>query len=515
MSQNAQDRLREHVKKLAAIGVALSAEKDIDGLLEMIIDEAMDFTNADGGTLYLADENTDTLRFTLVRNKTLDTSLGGRAGRIDWPPVPLQKDGAANTTNVSAYSATTQEVVNIADVYEVEDFDFTGTREYDKKNHYRSKSMLVVPMKDHEGNVIGVLQLINALADDGKTPAPFTPDQQEIVESLASQAAVALNNARLIRDLEDLFRSLITSIGTAIDEKSPYTGGHVRRVAGLATDIAHAVNNSKAESAGDKPFNEQALKEIQMAAWLHDIGKVTTPESILDKAKKLEKFSDRAEVVNLRYEIAKLLAQVDVIQETVKDGKGKPDKARRDSLRKTLKELDKERDFVLSYNEPNLSPDTAAVSKLRDIAHERETLTDDELKNLCIGRGTLTPEERKIVENHAAVTKKMLSQLHFPRPLAGVPFYAGSHHEMLDGSGYPEGLSGDEIPVQARILAVADIFEALTARRPYKEPMPLQKAVSILNAMADEGKLDRNVIQAAADQGVFDNYAKNELKNGN
>lgn len=511
MPQNTQGRLRKHLKKFAAIGVALSAEKDIDRLLEMIVVGAMDFTNADGGTLYLTDENADVLRFAFVRNKTLDTSLGGRASRIDWPPVPLQKDGATNTTNVSAYSATTQEVVNIPDVYEVEDFDFTGTREYDKKNDYRSKSMLVVPMKDHEENVIGVLQLINALAEDGKTPLPFTPDQQEIVESLASQAAVALNNAHLIRDLKDLFRSLITSIGTAIDEKSPYTGGHVRSVAGLATDIANAVNDSWTGPEADKPFDEYALKEIQMAAWLHDIGKVTTPESILDKRKKLEKFSDRAEIVNLRYEIAKLLAQVEMIQETVKDGKGKPDKAHKEALRKTLKELDKERDFVLSYNEPNLSPDTAAVSKLRDIARERETLTDDELHNLCIGRGTLTAEERKIVENHAAVTKKMLSQLHFPRPLAGVPFYAGSHHEMLDGSGYPEGLSGDEIPIQARILAVADIFEALTARRPYKEPMPLQKAISILNAMANEGKLDRDVIQAAVEQGVFDNYTETKL----
>lgn len=511
MPQNAQARIRKHMRRLAAIGVALSAEKDVEKILDMIVAEAMDFTSADGGTLYLADHDADVLRFAIVRNRTLGTSLGGKAGPIDWPPVPLEKDGSPNTSNVSAYAATTQEVVNIPDVYEVENFDFTGTREYDRKSGYRSKSMLVVPMKDHEENVIGVLQLINARAEDERTSVPFTSEQQEIVESLASQAAVALNNAHLIRDLENLFDSLITSIGTAIDEKSPYTGGHVRRVAGLAMDIARAINESNSGSFADTRFDDCRMKELQMAAWLHDIGKVTTPESLLNKSRKLEKFSDRAELVRLRYEIAKLHAKIETSRGVLKSGKGGGDGTDKETLEEKLRKLDKEKQFVLSWNEPKQSPDTEAVSKLREIAHERDTLTDDELKNLCIGRGTLTAEERKIIENHAAVTRKMLSRLHFPKALAGVPAFAGSHHEMLDGSGYPEGLAGDEIPIQARILAVADIFEALTARRPYKEPVPVEKAVAILNAMAEEGKLDAGVIRTAADHGVFDNYGESEL----
>lgn len=511
MTQNSQEDLRKHMRQFAAIGVALSAEKDIDKILEMIIVEAMDFARADGGTLYLVDPNENVLRFALIHNKTLGTSLGGRSGSIDLPPVQLERDGSPNTTNVSAYAVITQNVVNIPDVYEIEHFDFAGTREYDKKTGYRSKSMLVVPMKDHEDTVIGVLQLINAMAGDGKTAIPFTPDQQEIVESLASQAAVALNNAHLIHNLEDLFNSLITSIGTAIDEKSDHTGGHVRRVAELVIDIARAINESDKGSLTNVYLDENKLKGLQIAGWLHDLGKVTTPESLLDKSKKLEKITDRAEIVSLRYDIAKLQVRLEAAREMLRDGTRRLEVKTETMIAKKLQELDDEKEFVLKWNDPMVAPDKKDVLRLQKIACENETLNDDELMNLCLERGTLSPQERKIVENHVVVTNKMLSQIIFPKLLEDVPSYAGSHHEMLDGSGYPNGLKGDDIPIQARILAIADIFEALTADRPYKDPIPLDESIAILEEMAEQGKLDPAMIQAAIDHGVFTSYAEREL----
>lgn len=501
MALDIQADLEKHLKQLAAIGVALSAEKDVEKILEMIIVEAMDFADADGGTLYLTQPEDNYLTFTLVRNRTLGTTLGGKAGRIDWPPVPLEKDGKPNMTNVSAYAAITEEVVNIADVYEMENFDFSGTREYDRKNNYRSKSMLVVPMKDNEDRIIGVMQLINAMKEG--EPVPFTDDQQEMMESLASQAAVALNNAGLMRDLERLFNSLVTSIGTAIDEKSPYTGGHVRRVAELTIDIAHAVNEAATGALADFRLDEAKRKELQMAAWLHDIGKVTTPESLLDKSKKLETIIDRAEVVELKYEVVKLRARLD---EMVKGGATENGKV----IEERIRLLDEERDFVLKWNDPAHIPGKKELARLKEIADQRGTLSENELYNLCISRGTLTDTERITIQNHVIVTKKMLSQLHFPKIFANVPEYAAGHHELLDGSGYPEGLSGDEIPMQARILAIADIFEALTAKRPYKEPMPVNAALNILHTMVNDGQLDGDIIQAAIDSGVFARYAERE-----
>jgi HD-GYP domain-containing protein (c-di-GMP phosphodiesterase class II) len=512
MTDNTPENAYRHMRKLAAIGTALSAEKDVDKILEMIVTEAMDFTRADGGTLYMADPERNVLRFEIVRNNTLNTRLGGRSGSIEWPPVPLEKDDEDNTSNVSAFSAITKQIVNIADVYEPGRFDFSGTREYDEQNGYRSKSMLVVPMMDHEDTVIGVLQLINAMDEDGSTAVSFTPQHQEIVESLASQAAVAINNARLIQNLTSLFDSLITSIATAIDEKSPFTGGHVRRVAELSMDIAHAINQRAEAVIGGKRLSDAELEELRIAAWLHDLGKVATPESLLDKANKLESITDRAELITLRYEILKLEATFKAAADALRCGERSLEGDRKEDLDKEIAELEEEKEFILSWNAPDRSPDDDAIRRLEKIAKTRETVTEEELENLCVRRGTLNEDERRTIENHATVTRKMLAQLPFPKALASVPTYAGSHHEKLDGSGYPEGLDADEIPLQTRILVVADIFEALTARRPYKKPMSLEKALSILDGMADERKLDRSVIQTAEMLGVFERYMKKEIE---
>jgi HD-GYP domain-containing protein (c-di-GMP phosphodiesterase class II) len=505
-----EKRYLKHARRLTAVGIALSAEHDTRKILDMIVSEAMDITNADAATLYLVSPAQDSLQFHIVRNRTLGINMAGRDALANWPDVPLRKEGQANLANVSACAAILKQPVTIADVYEVGDFDFSGTRRYDQQHNYRCKSMLVVPLKDHEDCVRGVLQLINAMDDTGG-PIAFDTLVAEIVKSLASQAAMALNTARLIDALHSLFDGLIRTVAAAIDAKSAYTGGHVRRVTQLTLDIARAIGESNSGRFPKNPLDEKQFQELRTAAWLHDFGKVGTPESLLDKHTRLEKFVDRAEAVGLRYDVAILRAQLDAALAELR--KTAPAEAARiaDGDTPACRELTGEKQFVLKWNESPQGPGEQDVAALEAIARTRGTITPDELENLSIRKGTLNAAERKIIEDHAAVTRKTLSELSFPAGMANVPTIAGGHHEMLDGSGYPEGLKGDQIPLQMRILAIADIFEALTAERPYKKPMPVDRALSILNAMAKEGKLDASVIQEAVESGVFKRYAEREL----
>jgi len=299
MSQNEENKcgtptLQDHVKNLTKIGVALSGEKNIERLLEMILDEALKFTNADGGTLYIMSDDESELFFAIIKNESLGVRMGGTGGKITWPAVKLKKeDGSPNYSNVSAYVAISGETVNIADVYDAHGFNFEGPKKYDQDNGYRSQSMLVVPMRNHENDIIAVLHLLNAQDQVTGIVVSFSLEFQEMTLSLASQAAVALTNNRLISDLENLLESFIKTIATAIDEKSPYTGGHVRRVAQLTMTIANKINEKKQGPFASVIFSEDQMRELRMAAWLHDVGKITTPEHVVDKSTKLEKVHDR------------------------------------------------------------------------------------------------------------------------------------------------------------------------------------------------------------------------------
>ncbi len=295
-----------HIKRLTEIGLALSAEKNINRLMEMILSEARAFTNADGGTLYIMSDDESKLIFTIIQNDSINVRMGGTKGRITWPSVKMKNDdGSPNHSNVSSHAAITGEAVNIDDVYSAKGFNFSGTKKFDRENGYRSKSMMVVPMRNHENEIIGVLQLINALDPKTGEVISFSPESQEMTLSLASQAAVALTNNQLIHDLESLLESFIKTIAAAIDEKSPYTGGHIRRVAQLTMAIAHKINEVKSGPFADTGFSADQLKELRMAAWLHDMGKITTPEHVIDKAKKLQTVYDRFNEIKARMEIIK------------------------------------------------------------------------------------------------------------------------------------------------------------------------------------------------------------------
>jgi HD-GYP domain-containing protein (c-di-GMP phosphodiesterase class II) len=495
------------IKKLAEIGTALSAEKNLDRLLEMIVDEACKFTSADAGTLYIMSDDETELNFAIVQNNSLCLHMGGTGEKITWPSVCLtDANGDANNANVSAYVAVSGESVNIADVYDAGGFHFEGTKNFDLSTGYRSKSMLVVPLRNHENDIIGVLQLLNAMDPATGEVITFSSEYQEMILSLASQAAVALSNKRLILDLENLLESFVRTIATAIDEKSPYTGGHVKRVAELTMTMAWKINNIKYGKFARTQFADDQLRELRIAAWLHDVGKITTPEFVIDKATKLEAVHDRIHEVKTRMELIK------------KDYLSKiTNSSNNEEITAKIEELDDDYRFLVEANIGSEFLDDHKIARIKEIAQRKwnnngqphPLLSDEEVYNLCIRRGTLNKEERNIVNNHVLVTQKILSHLPFPRKMRHVADYAGAHHEKIDGTGYPLGLKGDQLSLQSRILAIADIFEALTAKdRPYKKGKSVAEALKIMEAMAKDNHIDADLYDLFVKEKVYEEYAK-------
>jgi HD-GYP domain-containing protein (c-di-GMP phosphodiesterase class II) len=511
----------DHIRRLTQIGVALSAEKNLDRLFEMIVEEARKFTNANGGTLYIMSDDETALHFAIVQNDSLNIRMGGTGGKITWPPVMLRNDdGTQNYANVSAYAAISGEVVNIPDVYNAEGFNFEGTRRFDSQTRYRSRSMLVVPMRNHENDIIGVLQLLNAQEPSTNEVITFSHESEKMTESLASQAAVALSNNRLIQGLENLLESFITSIATAIDEKSPYTGGHVRRVAELTMTIAEKINNVREGPLADVSFSEDKLRELRTAAWLHDVGKITTPEYIIDKATKLETICDKLNLLKARFEIIKRDREIERLEKRLADQKScqvECDIEGQSAFPEVLKD---DLDFLVSANMGGEFMADEKIARLKAIAETRWNLEgesqplilDDEFYNLSIRKGTLNNEERNIINNHAVVTHKILSKLPFPKKLRHVAQFAAAHHEKLDGTGYPLGLKDYQLPIQSRILALADVFEALTAKdRPYKKGKTLSEVMKIMAMMVKDKHIDADLFDLFLKEKIYLDYASKEL----
>ena len=492
----------------------------------MIVDESRDLSNADGGTLYIVDDDKKHLRFEIMQNDTMKTRMAGTSGvEISLPKVPLYIDGKPNHSNVSSYTALTGEPVNIPDVYKAEGFDFTGPRKYDATTGYRSKSMLVIPMKNHENNIIGVLQLLNAIDPETGDVVAFSKEYVNLIGSLASQAAVALTNRQLIEDLRNLLYAFIKSIATAIDEKSPYTGDHINRVVSLTMILAETINNTKEGKFKDVNFNEDEMEELRLAAWMHDVGKIITPEYVVNKSTKLQTIFDRIGLTETRFQVIAQSIEGRYLTRKIKllqNGKTNSSKIKQldKKLADDIKLLHEELDFIKSCNKPNEFLSNDKIEKIKEIANKTysfgnkdyQYLTKDEVNNLCIQKGSLTEEERKIIENHATITLKMLNELPFPARLANIPKYAAGHHEKLDGSGYPRGLTEKELSLQSRIMAVADIFEALTARdRPYRKPMKLSQVVKIMEFMKKDRHIDPDVYDLFMESRLFYDYAKEEM----
>ncbi len=562
------------LERIIELGIRISAERDTLHLMETILLAAKELTNADGGTLYLRTED-EQLKFQIIHNDTLKIAWNATTGgESDFPPVPLHRaDGSKNLNNVVSYAVHQQRTINIEDAYAADQFDFSGMRAFDERSGYHSKSFLTVPLKPRGGEIIGAFQLVNARAPGAQDIVAFSHDTQRYVEALAAQAATTLQNRILEDQQEQLMESLIELIAGAIDSKSPYTGGHCERVPQLAIMLAEAASEANDGVFADFKFGtEDEWREFRIGAWLHDCGKVTTPEFVIDKATKLETIHNRLHEIRTRFEVLLRDAEIAKLQQQLAGrpleeatGEFEAEKARLVAdfafiaecnvggeamaperiLR--LKEISK-RNWVrhfddrigLSHGElsrlaavppqalPAIEP-LIADKPEQVVARDRKEKVFDprygfamdvpknlfnfgEIYNLSVNRGTLTAEERYKINEHMVQTVVMLDQLPFPRNMRRVPEYASTHHETLIGTGYPRRLTGSQMSVPSRIMAIADIFEALTAAdRPYKKGKTLSESIHILSRFRDDQHIDPDLFRLFLTSGVYLKYAKEFL----
>ncbi len=498
---------KDCVEHFIDIGMALSTEKNHNALLEKILKNAMELSSADAGTIYSITENKQ-LTFDTVLNTSLNIHLGGTSNNpIDLPNIDIYTFGQVNTSAMVAIAAANGEIINVEDVDECENYDFSAAKAMDEHIGYRTDSVLTIPMKNHQGDLNGVIQLINATNEHNEIIA-FNDDDIRVVKSLTSFAAIILTNKQLVVEMENLFSAFSKLIASAIDTKSPYTGSHCRRVPEITMLLANACNEIGHGPLADFTMDKEDFHELSVAAWLHDCGKVATPEYIMDKAKKLETIFDRIELVKARFEIAAR----DITYSTKLTDKEKVAQ---------LKVLSSDRDFIVQANTGGEFFDDDKITRVYKIAKHykisidgktQSVLNSDEVLNLIIKRGTLNNKERKIINDHMKVTVEMLESMPFPKHLQNVPEYACGHHEKMDGTGYPKGLKREQMSIQARIMAIADIFEALTSNdRPYKKPKTLSETLKIMGYMKLDDHIDPDLFDVFIQQEVYLTFAENFL----
>ena len=503
--------LIRQIKALTRIGIALSGEKDINNFFKMVLEEAMNFTNADGGTIYTLSEDKQSLDFTIICTKSMNLNLG-MADTAQWPSVPLYDDKCNKLfKNFASYVAHTGKPSSVEDAYDQDIFDNSGTKNYDENNNYHSKSMAAIPMKDHENELLGVIQLINAYDEDGNI-THFTEEHLTMLTSLASQAAIAFTNKNLVEGLEKLLYQFVMSIAAAIDRKSEYTGGHIKRVASLSEMLAEEVQKDS-NKYKDIHFTPEEMQEISLAGWMHDVGKITTPIYVRDKAKKLETIQDRIEHVKTRFEMISALINKDIEFAKTEE--------KQEELKKLNKKLVGDREFVIKINTGGEFMRDEYIARIEEIynfkystnGEEYHLITENEKRNLCIRKGTLLPEELEKMWEHALVSHEMLSELSYPKKFKNLPLYAASHHEKLNGKGYPFNKTAEELPLQSRIIAIADLYEALTASdRPYKKGKTLTETLRIMAFMIKDGEIDKDLVELLIDSKLYLRYAEEFLK---
>jgi len=521
-----QDSYTQQLERIYKVSYALATTKDISTLLEFILLEAIDICNCDGGTIYRYDESKNTLNFEILLNNSLKTHLGGTSeNSINLPPLKLyQDDGSPNSANVASFCALNKKLVNIPDAYNAKGFDFSGTRKFDEINKYRSQSFLTVPLVDHEGELVGVMQLINKKDKNNQT-CKFNDLDEVVVNALSSQSAVAIVRMQLIEAQRLLFLSFIKLINNAIDEKSPYTGGHCKRVPDITMRIAAAIAECNKECFKNFSWNNKDVEELEIAALLHDCGKITTPVHVVDKGTKLESINNRIDIVNTRFLLLLEQKYTQALEKKLNIRKIDDHNTETKIDQEYLHELEQIKEDIKFINKSNTGgermadEDVARVKSIRSnyqvtdlTGIKQQILTDNEVENLCIKYGTLTENERGIINYHITSTINMLESLPWPKHLKNVPEYAGGHHERMDGKGYPRGIKAGEMSIPARIMAVADVFEALTANdRPYKKAMPLSKAIDIMTNMAKTGHLDPDIFEVFLDKKIYMQYAQDNL----
>lgn len=469
---------KDTLQTILDIGIALSKEKDIDCLLEQILNAVMDITHCDGGTLYI--RKGDMLEFKIMITKSRGIHQGGSGEVITMPPVPLSKE------NVCACGVLYHNLINIPSVYVSSIYDFSGPKKYDAITGYQTQTMMVVPMEDDRGEVIGVIQLINAMDEEGNV-IPFKEEYEQILSSMGSQAAICLMNRKYAQQIQKMLDSFVRVMTTAIDERTPYTANHTRNMALYAGRFIDWLNGQNLGWT----FDEKEKYIFLMSVRLHDIGKLITPLEIMDKQDRLAenypKVMDRLEKIRLLARIARLQGSISEEEETDR-----------------LQKVQSARELVSRVNTTGFLTEEleTQIYELVSWTYEEEDgticpwITKEEQEQLLIRKGTLTDKEREIMQDHVELTRRMLEQMEFGEEYKDVVTFAAQHHERLNGSGYPRGITGDETGREVRLLVIIDVFEALTARdRPYKKPMPAEKALGILYRMAENGEIDMEILK--------------------
>lgn len=513
-------QLERDLQKLNQIGVALSAERDLNRLLEMILLESRAITSADAGSLYIVERPEDEeapaqLRFRLSQNDSLNLDYNEFV-------IPLSEESMAGYVGLSG------KPLRIDDCYHLPpDAPYKFNKSFDEEHGYRSRSMLVVPMKNINGEVLGVIQCINrkrnvyakltSPEDVEREVVPFTSYSEDLVSSLASQAAVALENSRLYEARERLMEGFVSASVLAVEQRDPTTAGHSHRVATLTVALAERVNDDR-YAWRDVHFDGEQLKELRYAGLLHDFGKIGVREAVLVKAKKL--YDERLELVRERFDFAKRTLEAEISRRKIEYATTLPEEEYRRRFRELdarfeqeLARLNEYYNTILIANEPSILRKEAA-HRLVDIAcatylnlagRPEPLLEESEVQALSIPKGSLTDEERREIESHVTHTFEFLRQIPWTRELRNVPEIAYAHHEKLDGSGYPRGVRGDAIPLQSKMMAIADIFDALTASdRPYKPAAPVERALAILEHEVQNNHLDPELCRLFREARVYE-----------
>lgn len=479
------------------IGIALSAEKNLDRLLSLILNKSMDFSSSDAGSLYLVQK--DGMRFKLALNRSVPVQFSETV-------LPLTR------TSIAGWVALSGEPLLIEDAYAIPaDTPYTFHRTIDSTYGYRSKSMMTLPMKNHKGATIGVLQLINCKRDPAvrlENPAivereviPYPAEMVQLMTALASLAAVALENSQLYQAIQELFEGFVRASVKAIEQRDPTTSGHSMRVSILTTSLAEAVDRAESGRFAGMHFDEITLRELKYAGLLHDFGKVGVREEVLVKGKKLYPFE--LERIWWRIQYQKKNIQFQTMQK--KYAAKRPEEVAQIEAWEAaeLKRIEEVYQTILRADEPTVLPegDFQFLQEIRRMPFEtpgntiEPLLSEDEAKVLSIRKGSLDDKERLEIESHVTHSYNFLTKIPWTQDLGGIPDIAYAHHEKLNGKGYPRHLQNPDIPIQAKMMAVADIFDALSASdRPYKKALPVQKALDILKMEAKDGMLDSDLV---------------------
>lgn len=468
------------LKRVLETGIALSKEKDSNKILDGILDASMEIAHCDAGTLYINKDGY--LHFKVMKTLSMGIDKGKNGEKIDLPPVPIEPD------SLFSYIVGQKKALNIDDVYESPEFNFPEPRKYDGIIGFRTKSLLSIPLINGAGEVVGVMQLINALDEEGNV-CKFTLKNEQIILALASQAAIAMTNMRYLEEMKLQMWSFTEAMAEAIDTRTPYNANHVRQVAVYAAKLADYINELHDKGLEEEYFPKERKEELVLSALLHDLGKLSIPTRIMNKstrlAGKLKDIQTRFEILKLKYKVmylehrateseyAEFNEKIDKIQRLaeVVDGLGALD-------------AEKERELKSAFEfEPIIDGKRYVL------------FTDEEKESLLIEKGTLTEKERLIMESHVEMTERILNKVHFNSVYKDVPVWAVEHHEYLNGTGYPKHLTADELSIEARILTVSDICDALLATdRPYKKPLPKDEAFAIMEEMAASGKIDAKLV---------------------